>query len=85
MKISIITATYNRERLLSRLYESLREQTCKDFEWIIIDDGSVDNTEELVNEFINKKIIDITYVKKINGGKHTAMNLGIDIANFAFL
>lgn len=84
MKISIITATYNREKLLSRLYKSLCEQTCKDFEWIVIDDGSVDDTEELVNEFINKKIIDITYVKKINGGKHTAMNLGIDIAKCEF-
>ncbi|MHC5865476.1 glycosyltransferase family 2 protein, partial [Streptococcus pyogenes] len=44
MKISIITATYNREKLLSRLYKSLCEQTCKDFEWIVIDDGSVDDT-----------------------------------------
>lgn len=84
MKISIITATYNREKLLSKLYKSLCEQTCKDFEWIVIDDGSVDDTEELVNEFINKKIIYITYVKKINGGKHTAMNLGIDIAKCEF-
>ena len=46
MKISIITATYNREKLLSRLYKSLCEQTCKDFEWIVIDDGSVDDFDD---------------------------------------
>ena len=60
MKISIITATYNREKLLSRLYKSLCEQTCKDFEWIVIDDGSVDNTEQLIKNYIDEKLLDIT-------------------------
>lgn len=84
MKISIITATYNREKLLSRLYESLCEQTCKDFEWIIIDDGSVDNTEKLIKSYIYEELLDITYIKKSNGGKHTAMNKGTEIAKYEF-
>lgn len=84
MIISIITASYNREKLLTRLFESLCNQTCKNFEWIVIDDGSRDNTEQLINEFIDKKIIDINYIKKINGGKHTALNVGVDIAKGEF-
>ena len=50
-KITIITPTYNRAHTLSRVYESLKNQTFKDFKWIIIDDGSTDNTEGLVKSF----------------------------------
>lgn len=75
--ISILTPTYNRAYTLKRAYESLLKQTNKDFEWIIVDDGSVDNTKELVNEFISEGIISIKYFYKDNGGKHTALNYGI--------
>ena len=51
MKISIFTPTYNRAYILGALYESLRKQTCLDFEWIIVDDGSTDNTDELGHRF----------------------------------
>ena len=73
--VSIVTPTYNRANLLDRCFESLKSQTCKGFEWIIVDDGSTDNTEEVVGEFL-KEITEfkITYVKKKNGGKHTALN-----------
>lgn len=76
--ITVLTPTYNRAKLLPRLYESLCRQTCKNFEWIIVDDGSDDNTEDL----IKRKIIlcnqfNINYYKKRNGGKHTAINYGI--------
>ena len=50
------------------------------FEWLIVDDGSSDNTEEIVNNFIKENLINIRYIKKENGGKHTALNLGIDNA-----
>lgn len=50
--ISIITPTYNRAHLLTRLFKSLERQTCKDFEWIVIDDGSTDNTKLLVNSIL---------------------------------
>lgn len=75
--ITIITPTYNRSVLLSKLYKSLIEQSCYDFEWVIVDDGSIDNTEELANQFIENNIIDIKYYKQENGGKHRAVNLGI--------
>lgn len=78
--ISICTPTYNRAELLKRLYESLKKQNFKQFEWIIIDDGSTDNTEEIVTSFINENLLHIRYIKKKNGGKHTALNVGIDNA-----
>ncbi len=73
VKLSIVTATYNRGSLLKRCYESLCMQTNRNFEWIIIDDGSIDDTEEIVSNFCND--FDIKYFKKKNGGKHTALNV----------
>lgn len=52
--ITVFTPTYNRAYTLQRLYESLRKQTQHDFEWLIVDDGSTDNTESLVQEFIRE-------------------------------
>ena len=78
--VTIFTPTYNRARLLKRLYESLKEQSDKDFEWIIVDDGSKDNTKEVVQGFIKEKIIPIKYLKKENEGKHIAINVGCDMA-----
>lgn len=73
--LSIVTPTYNRAELLERCYRSLVEQTCYDFEWIIVDDGSKDNTKEVVQSFIERNnTFPITYVWKENGGKHTALN-----------
>ena len=78
--VTIFTPTYNRARLLKRLYESLKEQSDKDFEWVIVDDGSKDNTKEVVEDFIKEDIIPIKYLKKENEGKHIAINLGCDMA-----
>lgn len=75
MFITIATPTYNRAALLPRLYQSLCRQSYKNFEWIIVDDGSTDSTESVVKGFIDEGIIDISYRKKSNGGKHTAINL----------
>lgn len=80
-KVSIFTPTYNRSHTLERLYESIVNQTDKDFEWIIVDDGSEDNTELLVRQWIGIKEINIVYKKVNNGGKHRAINNGIDMAN----
>lgn len=74
--VSVLTPTYNREHLLIRLFESLNSQTNFDFEWIIIDDGSTDNTKDVIDTFKTSKF-DIKYIYKKNGGKHTALNLGI--------
>lgn len=78
--LTIFTPAYNRADRLHRVYESLLAQSNRDFEWLIIDDGSTDSTEQVVREFMKQKAIDIRYVKKGNGGKHTAHNLAIKLA-----
>lgn len=79
--ITIFTPTYNRAHLLSRLFESLMKLNTRDFEWIIVDDGSTDNTEELVKGFLIKATFTILYFKKKNEGKHAAINQGVNHAN----
>ncbi len=80
IKITVFTPTYNRSRLLKRVYESLLQQTNFSFEWIIVDDGSVDSTEELITDFIAEQKIPITYFKQENKGKHFAINKGVQLA-----
>lgn len=73
--LTIFTPTYNRIHTLPRVYESLKTQKCKDFIWLIIDDGSSDNTGELVREWKKEeKDFEIRYIYKENGGMHTAHN-----------
>jgi len=79
--ITIITPTYNREKLLSNVYQSLKKQTSKNFEWLVIDDGSSDETEKLLKKIISEKVINVRYYKKENGGKHTALNFSFDKIN----
>lgn len=80
--ITIFTPTFNRGYILSQLFESLKKQTCKDFEWVIIDDGSSDNTSKIVDEFKNDQDLDfyINYIYKENGGKPRAINDGLKVA-----
>ena len=81
-KLTIFTSTYNRVELLARCYESLKRQTCKDFMWLIIDDGSTDNTAIIVNEWIKKnEDFKIEYYYKENGGLHTGYNEAIKYAS----
>lgn len=77
MFLTILTPTYNREKTLSCLYESLCSQNDKRFNWLVIDDGSKDSTRDLIEKFINENKINIQYVFKPNGGKHTAINVGL--------
>ncbi len=63
------------------LYKSLLNQTFKDFEWVIVDDGSIDNIDEIIESFIKDDKILIKYYKQKNGGKHRAINSGLDISN----
>ena len=73
-RLTVFTPTYNRAHTLSRLYHSLCTQTCRDFEWLVIDDGSTDGTRELVQSFIEEGIIQINYIYKENGGLYTGYN-----------
>lgn len=75
--LTVLTATYNRSQMLSRLYESLKAQTKKSFDWLIVDDGSEDDTGVLVKRWAKDSPFAIYYIKKENGGKHTALNVGI--------
>lgn len=77
MFLSIITPTYNRAYTLERLYLSLAAQTDPDFEWIVVDDGSTDGTEDMIRDLQEKNQIQIRYVRQENGGKQRAHNRGV--------
>lgn len=72
--LTIFTPTYNRAHTLVRTYQSLCQQTCNDFEWLIIDDGSTDNTKELVEQWIAEADFTIRYIHQENQGMHGAHN-----------
>lgn len=75
IKLTVFTPAYNRAHTLLRTYESLLQQDCKDFVWLIIDDGSTDHTAELVRRWQSKENgFEIRYIYKENGGMHTAHN-----------
>jgi glycosyltransferase involved in cell wall biosynthesis len=79
MFCTVFTATYNRAREIKRLYYSLCNQTDKDFEWVVVDDGSHDETEAWFED-IKQSSFPIIYKRVNNGGKHRAINAGLDIA-----
>ena len=79
--ITVFTPTFNRSRLLKNIYKSLCLQSDKLFEWLIVDDGSIDDTEDVIKEFSQENIITIRFFKQKNRGKHCAINRGVKEAN----
>lgn len=80
-KITVFTPTYNRAYIIENLYRSIQRQTYKNFEWIVVDDGSSDNTEELFRKWKREENeFPIRYVKQQNGGKCRAINRGLGMA-----
>ena len=80
--LTVFTPTFNRAHTLERTFDSLCRQTCKDFKWLIIDDGSTDNTKELVKHWSSLNSgFEIDYVWKENGGLHTGYNKAIELMN----
>lgn len=75
---TICIPSYNRAYTIQRCLDSLVSQTYKNFEVVLVDDGSTDNTESVVSSYIN--MLQLKYIKKKNGGKHTALNAGIKAA-----
>ena len=75
-QITVFTPTYNRAYILPQCYEALKRQSCKDFIWQIVDDGSTDNTRELVASWIDEGTIEIQYIYQENQGMHGAHNTG---------
>ncbi len=81
MRITVFTPTYNRAYIIETLYRSLQRQSFRDFEWLIVDDGSSDNTSDLVAAWQKEENdFPIRYYKKENGGKCRAINYGVDFA-----
>lgn len=86
--LSIFTPTYNRAYILKQSYDALCRQTVKDFVWLVVDDGSTDNTDELISLWKKEEKINIKYIKQNNAGKQRAVNTGVlncDTRYFAFL
>lgn len=79
--ITVFTATYNRSNLLQRLFVSLKEQTNKNFEWVIVDDGSTDETFTIIEKIQKEANFRVIYKKQENQGKHIAINTGVALAN----
>lgn len=82
--ITVLTPTYNRSYTLSALFDSLKMQTVP-FEWLVIDDGSTDETAIIINSFISTATFPINYFYQPNGGKHSALNRGSKIAKGAWI
>lgn len=78
--ITVFTPTYNRAYTLPRLYESLLKKDCFDFEWLVINDGSTDNTDELFKQWVNNATFLVRYIKVANGGKQRAINRALTLA-----
>ncbi len=78
--LTVFTSVYNRAYIISRLYESLCRQTDKDFEWVVVDDGSTDNLYTQISTFKSEGKIAMRYFSQSNAGKHTAINRGINEA-----
>ena len=81
MFITVFTPTYNRAYALPKLFESLRRQTLGNFEWVVVDDGSSDDTEHLLSKLTIDADFPIKYFKQENGGKHIAINKGMELAS----
>lgn len=77
--LTVFTPTFNRVDCLRRCYESLRRQTCRDFIWLVVDDGSADGTGELVKEWMREGKLDIRYHYQENGGMHAAHNAAYEM------
>lgn len=81
MKMTVFTPTYNRAYIIDNLYRSLQHQTFLDFEWLIVDDGSTDDSETVIRRWQAKNnTFQIRYYKKENGGKCSAINMGLELA-----
>lgn len=78
--VTVFTPTYNRAYRLPALYQSLCGQTCQKFEWLIVDDGSTDDTKSLVKHWLDEHKIGIRYYSQENSGKAQAHNRGVELA-----
>lgn len=81
---TVFTPTYNRAKTLHRVYRSLQQQSFNDFEWLIVDDGSIDETSSVIEAWQQEAVFPIRYVWQQNAHKKTAFNLGVKLAQGEF-
>jgi glycosyltransferase involved in cell wall biosynthesis len=81
---TVFTPTFNRAKTLRRVYDSLHVQSFRDFEWLIVDDGSTDDTHALIDRWQSEAGFSIRYFYQENAGKHVAVNRGVAAANGQF-
>lgn len=79
--ITVLTPTYNRKKFLPKLFDSLCSQNSDNWVWLIVDDGSTDGTADLLQKWVNEYPDKVYYIIKSNGGKHTAINVGLKEVN----
>lgn len=84
-QFTVLTPTHNRKELLQRLYDSLLRQSCKDFLWLVLDDGSTDGTADLVESWKRESLIDIEYHWKKNEGKHIILEWGFGMIQTPYM
>ena len=80
MLLTVFTSTLNRAGLLPRIFESIVRQKRTDIEWLVVDDGSEDDTPEIIAEFARKVPFPIRYYRQPRGGKHRAYNMALLLA-----
>ena len=76
--LTLFTPTFNRSEFLLRIYDDLLGQTCKDFVWLVVDDGSTDDTPDVMDRLLKENKIPVKYIRKANGGKHSAFKIALD-------
>lgn len=79
-QFTVLTPTYNRAHTLTRVYDSLCEQSFQDFEWVVVDDGSTDQTKQLIHQWQQEALFPIHYIWQPNQHKKVALNRGIAVA-----
>src|SRR5215831_18669122 len=80
MLFTVFTPVFNRRHTLGRVFESLRAQTIRDFEWVVVDDGSTDGVSDLLSEYERTADFPVRVVRQVNAGKHAAWNRGVALA-----
>lgn len=82
--LTFFTPSYNRAKFLPRLFDCLKAQTNRNFVWILVCDGSSDNTDDVAKELLDQEVFPMLYISKENGGKHSAFKVALESTKTEF-